>query len=134
MSDSCIESVHNYIDLKAGIIRRGAISAQSGELVIIPLNMAAGCVFGLGRGNADWNYSAPHGAGRALSRRQAFRKLSMDEYRKSMEGIYSTTVCEQTLDEAPMAYKDPSSIIDELDPTVTVEFMMRPVWNFKAAE
>ncbi len=134
VSDGYIESVHNYIDLDAGIIRKGAISARYGEQVIIPLNMAAGCVLGTGRSNDDWNCSAPHGAGRAMSRKQAFSGLSMDEYRESMKHVYSTTVCEKTLDEAPMAYKDPKEIVAELAPTVSVHFMMRPVWNFKATE
>ncbi len=127
-----IESVHNYIDLEAGIIRKGAISAQCGEQVVIPLNMAAGCAIGTGRGEEDWNFSAPHGAGRALSRKAAMHSLSMDEFRTSMEGVYSTTVCESTIDEAPMAYKDPGTILSSLAPTVEVAFVMRPVWNFKA--
>ena len=134
VSDGFIESVHNYIDLDARIIRKGAISAQYDEPVIIPLNMAAGCVIGLGEGEEDWNCSAPHGAGRAMSRKKAFRDLTMEEYRERMKGIYSTTVCEQTLDEAPMAYKDPAEIIAELGPTVSAEFFMRPAWNFKATE
>lgn len=134
LSGRFIESVHNYIDLENGIIRKGAISAQLGEWVIIPLNMAAGCVIGLGEGNDDWNCSAPHGAGRAMSRKKAFQQISMDEYRKSMEGIYSTTVCQETLGEAPMAYKDPAEIVKALSPTVFVAFLMRPAWNFKATE
>ncbi len=127
-----IESVHNYIDLEAGVIRKGAISARCGERVIIPLNMAAGCAIGAGRGDEDWNFSAPHGAGLALSRKQAMRRLSMDEFRASMEGVYSTTVCESTIDEAPMAYKDAGAILESVSPTVEIAFVMRPVWNFKA--
>ena len=127
-----VESVHNYIDLDGGVIRKGAISARAGERVIIPLNMARGCVVGTGLGNEDWNFSAPHGAGRAMSRKKAMANLSLDEFRRSMEGVYSTTVCESTLDEAPMAYKDADAIVASLAPTVSVDFVMRPVWNFKA--
>lgn len=134
LTDDEVESVHNYIDLERGFVRKGAITAYDGEPVIVPLNMAEGCVIGTGRGNEDWNFSAPHGAGRTMSRTAARRGLSMDEYRSRMEGIYSTSVTAATLDEAPMAYKDASSIVEQLSPTVSVEFVMRPVWNFKAQE
>lgn len=127
-----VESVHNYIDLDSGIIRKGAISAQAGQRVIVPLNMAAGCVLGRGLGNEDWNCSAPHGAGRAMSRRDARAALSMDDFRLQMTGVYTTSVCAATLDEAPMAYKDAGSIVSQLAPSVAVDCVMRPVWNFKA--
>ncbi len=134
LSNQFVESVHNYIDLDAGVIRKGAISARRRERVIIPLNMAQGCVLGVGLGNDDWNRSAPHGAGRVMSRREAFRELTMDSYRDSMRGVYSTTVCEETLDEAPMVYKDAGFILGSLAKTVEVECVMRPLWNFKATK
>ena len=129
-----ISSTHNYIDLEHRITRKGAIGAYEGERVIIPLNMAEGCVVGEGLGNDDWNCSAPHGAGRAMSRAAARRKLDLAEYERAMEGVYSTTVCEATIDEAPAAYKNAGAIVESLAPTVAVEFVMRPIWNFKAVE
>ncbi|MBQ9057691.1 MAG: RtcB family protein [Atopobiaceae bacterium] len=134
VTDDVVSSVHNYIDLENGVSRKGAIAAYEGQRLIIPLNMAAGCVIGTGRGNADWNNSAPHGAGRRMSRGAARRELVMEEYRHMMEGVFSTTVCEQTIDEAPQAYKDPRTIVDSLGPTVDVDFVMRPIWNFKATQ
>lgn len=129
-----IESVHNYIDLAHGIIRKGAIAAYAGQRVIIPLNMAKGCAVGIGLGNDDWNNSAPHGAGRLMSRGAARRNLSLDEYRCSMEGVFSTSVSAQTIDEAPMAYKDGEEVLGLICPTVKVDFIMKPLWNFKAQE
>ena len=129
--------IHNYVSYHPSIgtiIRKGAISAQKGETVLIPLNMQQGCILGKGKGNADWNYSAPHGAGRVCSRRQAFSTLSMDEFKERMEGIYSTSVCRNTLDESPMAYKDPQYILDVIDETVADIKMLRPIYNFKAYE
>lgn len=127
--------VHNYIEcLPDGsfIIRKGAISAKAGETVLIPLNMQSGCILGKGKGNPDWNMSAPHGAGRVGSRAEAFRTLSMDEFRDRMQGIYSTSVCPETLDESPMAYKDPEYILSLLGDTVDDIRILRPVYNFKA--
>lgn len=129
-----IQSVHNYYDVVGGIIRKGAISANIGQRVIIPLNMKAGCVIGMGKGNADWNNSAPHGAGRVMGRNQAKRELSMDEYVSSMSGVWSSSVNHSTLDEAPMAYKDPETIIAALDPCVSVTDILQPVYNFKASD
>ena len=127
-----IESVHNYVDLEHGIIRKGAISAREGEKVIIPLNMKDGCIIGVGKGNEDYNYSAPHGAGRKLARGKAKRELSMEEFTKSMEGIYSSCVVESTLDESPMAYKNSKDIIEHIKDTVDIHEIVKPVWNFKA--
>ena len=126
-------TVHNYIG-DDGIVRKGAISAQEGERVLIPLNMRDGSVLGIGRGNEDWNNSAPHGAGRAMSRAKAKRELSVDGFREQMANVYSSTVCEGTLDEAPDAYKPAEQIVDALYPTVKVEKRLYPVYNFKAVE
>lgn len=128
-----IESVHNYIDLEHNVVRKGAIAAYENQRLIIPLNMAAGCIIGKGKGNASWNNSAPHGAGRAMSRAEARRNLKLEDYQASMEGIYSTSVSVDTLDEAPAAYKDAVTIEDDIADTVDVEFIMKPVWNFKAS-
>ena len=130
---SVFHTVHNYIG-DDGIVRKGAISAQEGERVLIPLNMRDGSVLGVGRGNEDWNNSAPHGAGRAMSRAKAKRELSVDDFRKQMVNVYSSTVCEGTLDEAPDAYKPAQQIVDALYPTVKVEKRLYPVYNFKAVE
>ena len=127
------ESVHNYIG-DDNIIRKGAISAREGEKCIIPLNMRDGSLICIGRGNADWNYSAPHGAGRVMSRKQAFDNISLDDYRRSMDGIYSESVSEQTKDESPMVYKPKDEIIANIRDTVTVAQAIKPVYNFKAAE
>ncbi len=109
---SSFHTIHNYIDTGEMILRKGAIAAHKGEKVLISINMRDGSILAIGRGNPDWNQSAPHGAGRVMSRSQAKSTLSMDEYRKAMAGVYTTSVCEGTLDEAPMAYKSLSDIID----------------------
>ena len=127
------ESVHNYIDLEHMILRKGAISAEQDKKLIIPINMRDGAIIGVGKGNADYNYSAPHGAGRIMSRSEAKQNVSMDEFRKSMEGIYSTSVCESTLDESPMAYKDIGYVLEYIKDTVDVEKIILPVYNFKAS-
>ena len=114
------------------ILRKGAIAAHEGEKVLIPINMRDGCVLATGKGNPEWNYSAPHGAGRLMSRTRAKEELSMEEYRKTMEGIYTTSVCEGTLDEAPMAYKSLEDIIGVIRDSVDVIEVMKPVYNFKA--
>lgn len=127
-------TIHNYIDTGEMILRKGAIAAHEGEKVLIPINMRDGSVLAIGKGNPEWNYSAPHGAGRIMSRSQAKATLDMDEYARTMEGIYTTSVCEQTLDEAPMAYKSLDDIIDVIRESVDIVDIMRPVYNFKAAE
>ena len=127
-------TIHNYIDTEEMILRKGAIAAHDGELVLIPINMRDGSVLARGKGNPEWNYSAPHGAGRLMSRKDAKNTLSMDEYRETMEGIYTTSVNENTLDEAPMAYKALDDIIDVIRESVDVIDILKPIYNFKAAE
>ena len=130
--EDSFESVHNYISFEDNIVRKGAISAKKGEKVIIPINMKDGCILGYGKGNDDWNNSAPHGAGRIMSRKQAREKISMDEYEKSMEHIYTTSVNEFTIDEAPFVYKTLDEILNHIGDTVEVERIIKPVYNFKA--
>ena len=125
-------TVHNYIDTKEMILRKGAIAAHEGELVLIPINMRDGSVLARGRGNAEWNFSAPHGAGRIMSRTTAKERIDLEEYRRSMEGIYTTSVSEGTIDEAPMAYKSIEDIIDVIADTVDVIEVLKPIYNFKA--
>lgn len=125
------EVVHNYIG-EDNIIRKGAISAKKGEKVLIPLNMRDGCILGVGKGNEDWNCSAPHGAGRLLSRGAAKFAVSMEEYRKSMEGIYTTSVTEGTLDESPAVYKPMEQIVELIGDTVEIKQIIKPIYNFKA--
>ena len=125
-------TVHNYIDTEEMILRKGAIAAHRGELVLIPINMRDGSVLAVGRGNPEWNCSAPHGAGRILSRTAAREQLDVEEYRREMAGIYSTSVNEATLDEAPMAYKSLSDIIDVIAESVDVIEVLKPIYNFKA--
>jgi tRNA-splicing ligase RtcB len=127
-------TIHNYIDLQAHILRKGAISAQAGERVLIPINMRDGSLICIGKGNPDWNYSAPHGAGRLMSRGQARRSISLDQYEKSMAGIFSSTINRSTLDEAPFAYKPIDEIIANIADTVDVIRRITPIYNFKAAE
>lgn len=127
-------TIHNYIDTGEMILRKGAIAAHEGEKVLIPINMRDGSVLAIGKGNPEWNYSAPHGAGRIMSRSQAKATLDMDEYARTMEGIYTTSVSAQTLDEAPMAYKSLDDIIGVIRESVDVIDIMRPIYNFKAAE
>lgn len=126
------ESVHNYIS-DDNIIRKGAISAGKGERCIIPLNMRDGSLLCTGKGNEDWNCSAPHGAGRVLSRSQAYEKITMEDFEDSMKGIYSESVCDQTRDESPMVYKPASEIIANIGETVDIDTIIRPVFNFKAS-
>ena len=125
-------TIHNYIDTKEMILRKGAIAAHKGEKVLIPINMRDGSILGIGKGNPEWNYSAPHGAGRIMSRKKAKNELSLEAYRKSMEGVYTTSVNENTLDEAPMAYKSLEDIIDVLIESVDVIEVLKPIYNFKA--
>ena len=127
-------TIHNYIDTEEMILRKGAIAAHAGEKILIPINMRDGSVLAVGKGNAEWNYSAPHGAGRIMSRKAAKDKLSLEEYRETMKGIYTTSVNEATLDEAPMAYKSLDDIIDVIRDSVDIIDVMKPVYNFKASE
>ena len=126
-------TIHNYIDTEEMILRKGAIAAHAGEKVLIPINMRDGSVIAVGRGNPEWNYSAPHGAGRIMSRTKAKETIDMEAYRQSMAGIYTTSVNEDTIDEAPMAYKSLSDIIDVIRDSVDVLDVMKPVYNFKAS-
>ena len=127
-------TIHNYIDLDNMILRKGAISAQLGEKVIIPMNMRDGSLIAVGKGNEDWNYSAPHGAGRLMSRSEASQRISLSEFKKSMEGIYSTSVVRETIDESPMAYKPMQEIIDNTKDTIDIQSIIRPIYNYKAHE
>lgn len=127
-------TVHNYIDVDEMILRKGAIAAHKGEKVLIPINMRDGSVLAVGRGNPEWNFSAPHGAGRVMSRKKAFEDLSLEEYAQTMVGIYTTSVNEKTLDEAPMAYKRLEDIIGVIEESVDVIDIIRPVYNFKASD
>ncbi|MDR1461699.1 MAG: RtcB family protein [Azoarcus sp.] len=127
-------TIHNYIDTDSMILRKGSVSAKKGEKLLIPLNMRDGSLICVGKGNKEWNCSAPHGAGRLMSRTVARKRLSMDEYRAEMEGVFTTCVVEETLDEAPMAYKHMDEIIRQIGPTADILFRIKPVYNFKAAE
>ncbi len=127
-------TIHNYIDLDNMILRKGAISARSGEKVLIPINMRDGSLICAGKGNPDWNYSAPHGAGRLMSRSKAKQVISLEEFQKSMEGIYTTTVNRSTLDECALAYKPMDEIMDNIKDTVEIVDIIKPVYNFKAAD
>lgn len=127
-------TIHNYIDHDSNIVRKGAISAKKGELLLIPINMRDGCILGVGKGNKDWNESAPHGAGRLMSRSKAKKTLSLDEFKESMSGVYTTSVGLPTIDEAPMAYKPIEEIVDNITDTVEVLEIIKPIYNFKANE
>lgn len=127
-----VTSIHNYVDVEDHVIRKGAISAHAGELGIIPLSMADGCVIVRGKGNADWIQSLPHGAGRLYSRKKAKERLSMEEFKKSMEGIYTSCVCESTLDESQAAYKPAEDIIKAIEENAEMVEHLRPIYNFKA--
>lgn len=132
--DNYFESVHNYISFDDNIVRKGAISAKKGEAVIIPINMRDGCIIGVGKGNSDWNNSAPHGAGRIMSRAKAKEAINLDEYKKAMNNIYTTSVNENTKDEAPFVYKPIDEILKNIVPTIEVTKIIKPVYNFKASE
>ena len=127
-------TIHNYIDTDEMILRKGAIAAHDGEKVLIPINMRDGSVLAVGKGNQEWNYSAPHGAGRVMSRKKAKASLSMEDYEAAMEGIYTTSVNENTLDEAPSAYKSLDDIIGVIRDSVDVIEIMKPIYNFKASD
>lgn len=128
------QTIHNYIDVDELILRKGSVSAKAGEKLLIPINMRDGSLICIGKGNADWNYSAPHGAGRLMSRSAAFERLTMEEYEKQMEGIYTTCVNTATLDESPMAYKNMDEIVANIEPTAEIVAHIKPIYNFKAAE
>ena len=127
-------TIHNYIDTDYMILRKGSVSAKKNEKLLIPINMRDGSLVCRGRGNSDWNYSAPHGAGRIMSRNVAFSRLSMEEFKEEMKGIYTTCVSPETLDESPMAYKRIDEIIELIEPTAEIIKHIKPVYNFKAAD
>lgn len=137
MSFTCTQvftTMHNYIDLSRMILRKGAVSAEKHEMIIIPMNMRDGSLICLGKGNSDWNYSAPHGAGRVMSRTKAKELISMDQYKQSMQGVYSTSVNENTLDESPFAYKNADEIKRLIEPTCEIIDVIKPIYNFKASD
>lgn len=127
-------TVHNYIDVQEKILRKGAVSAKAGEKLLVPINMRDGSLLCIGKGNPDWNESAPHGAGRLMSRTSAFEQLTMAEYETQMQGIYSTCVTPDTLDESPMAYKSIDEIVSHIGPTAEIVKRIRPIYNFKATD
>ena len=128
------QTIHNYIDVDEMILRKGSVSAKNGEKLLIPINMRDGSLICVGKGNPEWNYSAPHGAGRIMSRSAAFERLTMEEYQKEMAGIYTTCVNTSTLDESPMAYKNMDEIVANIEPTAEIIAHIKPIYNFKAAE
>lgn len=132
--EECFSTIHNYIDTDRMILRKGAVSAQKGEKLLIPINMRDGSLICLGKGEVDWNFSAPHGAGRLMSRAEAKQSFTVSEFKKQMEGIYTSSVNKGTLDECPMAYKDMSDIVANIGPTAEIIKTIRPVYNFKAGE
>ena len=127
-------TIHNYIDVENMILRKGSVSARDGERLIIPINMRDGSLICTGKGNADWNYSAPHGAGRLMSRSAAKETFTVSEFKKQMEGIFTTSVNRSTLDECPMAYKSIEDIVDNIEPTVSIDAIIKPIYNFKAGD
>lgn len=127
-------TIHNYIDIDNMILRKGSVSAQAGERLLIPINMRDGSLLCTGKGNEDWNFSAPHGAGRLMSRSAAKETFTVSEFKKEMEGIYTTSVGRSTLDECPMAYKGMEDIVGNIDPTVNVDAVIKPIYNFKAGD
>ena len=127
-------TIHNYIDTDNMILRKGSVSAQAGEQLLIPINMRDGSLICVGKGNEDWNYSAPHGAGRLMSRAQAKQSFTVSEFKKQMGEVYTTSVGKSTLDECPMAYKDMQDILDNIGPTAEVVKIIRPIYNFKAGD
>lgn len=128
------ETIHNYISFEDNIVRKGAISAREGEKVLIPMNMRDGCIIAIGKGNDDWNQSAPHGAGRIMTRMKAKETFKLDEFKDSMKGIYTTSVNENTIDEAPFVYKPMQEIIDCISDTVNIIKIIKPIYNFKAGD
>lgn len=129
-----MDTIHNYVDLEHMILRKGAISARKGEQVLIPINMRDGSILATGKGNDDWNQSAPHGAGRILSRSRAKELLSVEDFRDTMKDVYSTSISQQTLDESPFAYKPMAEIIANTKDTITMDAILKPLYNFKASD
>ena len=127
-------TIHNYIDTESMILRKGAVSAKKDEKLLIPINMRDGSLICIGKGNEDWNCSAPHGAGRLFSRNQAKKNFTVDEFKASMDGIYTTSINEDTLDECPMAYKTMDDIVNNISPTADIIKIIKPIYNFKAGE
>lgn len=127
-------TIHNYIDTKARVLRKGAVSAQNGEKLLIPINMRDGSLLCVGKGNPEWNFTAPHGSGRVMKRSEAKESITLEEYQREMEGIFTTSVGESTLDESPMAYRRIDEILDAIDPTAEVIDILTPVYNFKASK
>ena len=127
-------TIHNYIDVDNMILRKGSVSAQTGERLLIPINMRDGSLLCTGKGNPDWNFSAPHGAGRLMSRSAAKEAFTVSEFKKQMAGIYTTSVGRSTLDECPMAYKGMDDIVGNIEPAVTVDAIIKPIYNFKAGD
>ena len=132
IKDNSFVTTHNYIDMKSNIVRKGAISAKKKEKLLIPINMRDGCIIGFGKGNLDWNESAPHGAGRIMSRTQAKCTFNLEQFKESMQGVYSTSICKDTIDEAPFVYKSMDEIIENIKDTVEIEKIIKPIYNFKA--
>lgn len=128
------ETIHNYIEFETNMVRKGAISAKAGEKLLIPINMRDGCIVGVGKGNDDWNQSAPHGAGRIMSRHKAREVVSLDAFKEAMDGIFTTSVSAETIDEAPMVYKPMDEIVENIKDTVDILEIIKPVYNFKASE
>lgn len=128
------DTIHNYIDTENMILRKGAISARKDEKVLIPMNMRDGSLICIGKGNPDWNYSAPHGAGRIMSRSKARESISMDDFRASMDGIYTSCINQSTIDESAFAYKPMQEIIDNIQDTVEIVDIIKPIYNYKASE
>ncbi len=132
--EGSFSTIHNYIDIEAGILRKGAVSAKQGETLLIPMNMRDGSLICIGLGNADWNYSAPHGAGRQMSRSEAESSFTVSAFKKEMHGIYTSSVNRDTLDECPMVYKPMEEIIKNISETVKIDRIIKPIYNFKASE
>lgn len=133
-SISSFETIHNYIEFDSNMVRKGAISAKENEMLLIPINMRDGCIIGIGKGNENWNCSAPHGAGRIMSRSKAKELVSLEEFEQSMEGIYTTSVNQSTIDESPMVYKPIDEIVENIKDTVEIVKIIKPIYNFKASE
>lgn len=127
-------TIHNYIDTEAMILRKGSVSARAGEKLLIPINMRDGSLICVGKGNEDWNFSAPHGAGRIMSRSAAKQTFTVEKFQERMEGVYTTSVGQATLDECPMAYKSMDAIVDNIGPTAEIVKVIKPIYNFKAGE
>ena len=133
-TEESFHTIHNYIDTEEMILRKGAIAARKGEKVLIPANMRDGSILAIGKGNKEWNDSAPHGAGRLMSRTRAKEQLDMETYKEVMKEVYTTSVNEQTLDEAPMAYKGAEDIIEMIRESVDIIDILKPIYNFKSSE